>query len=99
MKYLNLFQSFTEFWPLSEHDSIESDYYRIRMVNEICENDYVIRNFVIESQQDDYELNVRMLHCATWPDLNNPRLAYDFIIKIHERSHDYRNGPIVVVDR
>lgn len=53
----------------------------------------------MQSIQDDYELNTKMLHCPTWPDLMTPAGIFDFIVKVHERGSEYRNGPIVVVDR
>lgn len=62
-------------------------------------SDYVSRDFVIQSIQDDYELSVKMLHCPSWPEMSNPSRIYDFIVDVHDRGNDYRNGPIVVVDR
>lgn len=90
--------SFLQFWP-NESDSMESDYYRIRMVSEASENGYIVRNFVIQSIQDDYELSVRMFENPMWPDMANPRSIYEFAVRVHERCAQYRNGPIVIVDR
>ena len=69
------------------------------MVSEISENNYIIRNFTIQSIQDDYELNVKMYENPHWMDINNSQMIYDFVLKVHERCIDYKNGPIVVVDR
>ncbi|XP_035894669.1 tyrosine-protein phosphatase 99A isoform X1 [Anopheles stephensi] len=90
--------SFLQFWP-NESEPIESDYYRIRMVSETSEDNYIVRNFVIQSIQDDYELSVKMLENPAWPDMNNTRSIFDFAVRVHERCSEYRNGPIVVVDR
>uniref|UniRef100_A0A182N755 Putative receptor-type tyrosine-protein phosphatase mosPTP-1 n=1 Tax=Anopheles dirus TaxID=7168 RepID=A0A182N755_9DIPT len=90
--------SFLQFWP-NESEPIESDYYRIRMVSETSEDNYIVRNFVIQSIQDDYELSVKMLENPDWPDMNNTRSIFDFAVRVHERCSEYRNGPIVVVDR
>lgn len=90
--------SFLQFWP-NDSEPMESDYYRIRMVSETSENNYIVRNFVIQSIQDDYELSVRMFENPMWPDMANPRSIYDFAVRVHERCAQYRNGPIVVVDR
>uniref|UniRef100_A0A182SM08 Tyrosine-protein phosphatase domain-containing protein n=1 Tax=Anopheles maculatus TaxID=74869 RepID=A0A182SM08_9DIPT len=90
--------SFLQFWP-NESEPIESDYYRIRMVSETSEDNYIVRNFVIQSIQDDYELSVKMLENPAWPDMNNTRSIFDFTLRVHERCSEYRNGPIVVVDR
>ncbi|XP_055371806.1 tyrosine-protein phosphatase 99A isoform X2 [Condylostylus longicornis] len=90
--------TFAQFWP-DETQPIESDYYRVKFLSKTNKNDYVSRDFVIQSIQDDYELNVKMLHCPSWPDMTNPNSIYDFIVDVHDRTSDYRNGPIVVVDR
>ncbi|XP_037949818.1 tyrosine-protein phosphatase 99A-like isoform X1 [Teleopsis dalmanni] len=90
--------NFAQFWP-DEATPIESDYYRVKFLNKANKRDYVSRDFVIQSIQDDYELNVKMLHCPSWPEMSNPNSIYDFIVDVHERCNDYRNGPIVVVDR
>jgi receptor-type tyrosine-protein phosphatase gamma len=87
-----------QFWPV-ESEPIESDYYRIKFVSQSDEYDYVIRNFVIQSIQGDYEFNVKLYHNPTWPNLHNARSIYDFVLKVHERNNESRNGPIVVVDR
>ncbi|XP_030562670.1 tyrosine-protein phosphatase 99A isoform X3 [Drosophila novamexicana] len=90
--------NFAQFWP-DEATPIESDYYRVKFLNKTNKSDYVSRDFVIQSIQDDYELSVKMLHCPSWPEMSNPNSIYDFIVDVHERCNDYRNGPIVVVDR
>lgn len=61
--------------------------------------DYVCRDFAIQSIQDDYELNVRMLHCPSWPEMSSVTNIFDFIVDVHRRGNEYRNGPIVIVDR
>lgn len=78
---------------------IESEFYRVKYVSKINKCDYICRDFVIQSIQDDYELNVRMLHCPSWPDLGHPTGIFDYILDVHQRGSEYRNGPVVVVDR
>lgn len=56
-------------------------------------------DFVIQSVQDDYELHVKLLHCPSWPDRNDSKKLYNFILKVHERGSEYRNGPLIIVDR
>ncbi|XP_046869492.1 tyrosine-protein phosphatase 99A isoform X7 [Drosophila willistoni] len=90
--------NFAQFWP-DEATPIESDHYRVKYLNKMNKSDYVSRDFVIQSIQDDYELTVKMLHCPSWPEMTNPNSIYDFIVDVHERCQDYRNGPIVIVDR
>lgn len=91
-------QSYQQFWP-DDSLSIESDHYRINYISKMNKCDYVCRDFVMQSIQDDYELSVRMLHCPSWPELGHPSSIYDFIVDVHQRGSEYRNGPIVVIDR
>lgn len=56
------------------------------------------RDFTMQSIQDDYELSVRMFHCSRWPELGHPASIFDFIVDVHQRGSEYKNGPIVVVD-
>lgn len=93
-----LFQSYQQYWP-DDSQTIESAHYRVNFVSKMNKCDYVCRDFVIQSIQDDYELNVRMLHCPSWPELGHPSSIYDFIYDVHQRGNEYRNGPIVVVDK
>ncbi|XP_055315021.1 tyrosine-protein phosphatase 99A isoform X1 [Sitodiplosis mosellana] len=90
--------SYQQFWP-DDSLTIESDHYRINYISKMNKCDYVCRDFVMQSIQDDYELNVRMLHCPSWPEMGHPSSIYDFIVDVHQRSNEYRNGPIVVIDR
>lgn len=91
-------QAFPQFWP-DDSLNIESDHFRVKFLSKMNKCDYVCRDFVIQSIQDDYELNVRMLHCPSWPEMSSVTNIFDFIVDVHRRSNEYRNGPIVVVDR
>lgn len=93
---------FLQFWP-NENETIETEYYRVRVsANSLQDDeqfDYVIKHFTIQSIQDDYEMEVRLLYNPSWPNLGNVTSLYDFLVKMHERCDNYKNGPIVVVDR
>lgn len=91
-------QAYPQFWP-DDSLSIESDHYRVKYVSKMNKCNYVCRDIVMQSIQDDYELGVRMLHCPSWPEMSNPTSIFDFIVDVHRRGNEYRNGPIVVVDR
>lgn len=71
----------------------------MRFLSKSNQSDYVTRDFIIQSTQHDYELSVKMLHYPNWPNLANVTSIYDFIADVHERASDYRNGPIVIIDR
>ena len=61
----------------------------------------VLREIVVRSLQDDYELSARIVQspvtqAGPWPHNNNPKAFVDIIQDFHR---DYQNGPIVVMDR
>lgn len=91
-------QTSPQFWP-EESIPIVTNYYRVKYESKINKCDYISRDFVIQSIQDDYELSVRMLHCPNWPELGHPAAIFDFIVDVHQRSNEYKNGPIIVVDK
>lgn len=98
MSILIILQAFPQFWP-DDSLNIESNHYRVKFLSKMNKCDYVCRDFAIQSIQDDYELNVRMLHCPSWPEMSSVTNIFDFIVDVHRRGNEYRNGPIVIVDR
>ncbi len=61
--------------------------------------DYEIKHFTIQSIHDDSETEVRLLYNPSWPNLGNINSLYDFLVRVHERCDNYKNGPIVVIDK
>lgn len=61
---------------------------------------YMLREFTMQSLQDDYELHVRMVHGANWPN-HCTSLAefYHLPNTVHATQLGYQNGPVLVVDR
>lgn len=59
------------------------------------------REFVVRSEQEDYELKVKIVQGSRsqpgfWPHNADPR---PLVTLIHDLHRDYQNGPIVVMDR
>lgn len=44
-------------------------------------------------------LFVKLFHCPSWPDLNDSKMIYDFILNVHDHVQEHKNGPLVIVDR
>uniref|UniRef100_U5EUF9 Putative receptor-type tyrosine-protein phosphatase mosPTP-1 n=1 Tax=Corethrella appendiculata TaxID=1370023 RepID=U5EUF9_9DIPT len=89
---------FLPFWPTAS-DIIETEYYRVKLILEETEDNYLVKHFCMQSILDDYELNIKMFENPQWLNFNSYDSIYAFILKVHERTSDYRNGPIVVIDR
>ncbi|XP_023703350.2 tyrosine-protein phosphatase 99A isoform X4 [Cryptotermes secundus] len=92
-------QEFGIFWPVA-HEEMEAENFRVKFVEESDCGDYVTRDFTVQSLQDDYELPVRMMHCANWPHNCSPITSlFELIHLVQEWHREYRNGPIIVMDR
>ncbi|XP_056645742.1 tyrosine-protein phosphatase 99A [Diorhabda sublineata] len=86
------------FWPVGD-EIIETDTYTCKQTNEVTTSTYYLREFLMKSVQDDYEIPVKMLHCLNWPhqvsSINEMYHLPNFILDMQK----IQNGPIVVVDR
>lgn len=91
-------EDFEVFWPVIP-EVIEGETFKIRMVNETVHTTYVVREFIMQSLQDDYELTVKMIQCTNWPH-HCPTVADMYIVPdAVQEIVGVQNGPIVVVDR
>lgn len=92
-------QEYGTFWPLEQED-IESEHFRVKLIEETDHVVYLTRDLSLHSLQDDYELVVRMFHQANWPHSCSSMVNVFDLINIVQTWHQkYQNGPIVVVDR
>uniref|UniRef100_A0A6P7GZM8 Tyrosine-protein phosphatase 99A-like isoform X1 n=1 Tax=Diabrotica virgifera virgifera TaxID=50390 RepID=A0A6P7GZM8_DIAVI len=86
------------FWPVG-NETIETDTYICQLTHEHSTSNYYIREFLMKSVQDDYEIPIKMLHCVNWPH-QVPKISemYHLPTFVLEMQR-VQNGPIVVVDR
>jgi len=92
-------QEFGIFWPVA-NEEMEAENFRVKFVDEGDQGGFVTRDFTVHSLQDDYELLVRMIHCANWPHNCSPITSIFELINLVQEWHiEYQNGPIVVIDR
>lgn len=90
-------QDFGVFWPVDE-ETIDADAYKIRLVNEQVQSTFVIRDFTMQSMQDDYEIPIKMIHCTNWPN-HCASIAEFYQLPNKALDSGIQNGPIVVVDK
>ena len=92
-------QEFPTFWPLRESD-FELETFKVRYVEEAVHEGHSTFDFVVSSQHDDYELNVRIIHCPDWSHgLGKLQQNFD-VLKLVQAWHlEYQDGPLVVVDK
>ncbi|XP_043278887.1 tyrosine-protein phosphatase 99A isoform X3 [Venturia canescens] len=94
-------EEYPEFWP-SEGEELNTDNFRVHLCGvKKTVSGVVLREIVVRSLQDDYELSARIVQgpvtqSGLWPHNNNPKAFVDIIQDFHR---DYQNGPIVVMDR
>jgi len=94
-------QDLPSFWPGLDEE-YEQECFKVKFIcsKELPEEGHSTLDFVISSRYDDYELKVRMIQCAGWPQRCNPvHKVIDFVSLVQEWHLEYQNGPLVVVDR
>lgn len=92
-------QEYEVFWPVTD-ENIEAENFRVKLVREHAHSTYVTREFTIQSLQDDYERNVRMVHSTDWPNnCTSISEIYQLPNAVQDTQQGYQNGPLVIVDR
>ncbi|KAK0168443.1 hypothetical protein PV327_002243 [Microctonus hyperodae] len=92
---------YPEFWP-SEGEELQTDNFRVHLCAvKKTTSGVIIREIVVRSLQDDYELSARIVQGpinqnGLWPHNDNPKTFVSIIQDFHK---EYQNGPIVVMDR
>ena len=96
-------QEYPTFWPSVGDDLDLETNCRVKLLQESDRVGFVLRDFSMQSLQDDYELQIKLIQSSHWPHhCSNPSLvsAFDLIHLVHESfGESPQNGPIAVVDR
>ncbi|XP_054751228.1 receptor-type tyrosine-protein phosphatase gamma-like isoform X2 [Lytechinus pictus] len=95
------------YWPTNVDEPLTLGALTITLCEEEHSNiSFITREFLVQSSQDDDQLNVRQYHCSYWPDCCSPlHTAFDLIYAVQkrneflERSNKDTVGPITVHDR
>lgn len=85
------------FWPVGE-EVIKTTNFTINLTSENADSTFRLREFVMKSIQDDFEIPIKMLECNDWP---NQITSITEIYQLPNCVLDLQlpTGPIVVVDR
>lgn len=86
------------FWPVGDQ-VIENDTFKIRQTHENDNGGYFLREFLMKSVQDDYEIPVKMLQCNNWPHQINSITDMYYLPNIVMEMNKVQNGPLIIVDR
>jgi len=80
-------KDFPQFWPQKEHE-VDYGSFKVKLTQEsslIRSEDggsIVTRDFIMRSNQDDYELQTRVIHCPGWPECCGPLSAVFDLIQV-----------------
>lgn len=91
-------EEFEVFWPVVP-ETMEGETFKIRMMNENVQSTYVVREFIMQSLQDDYELSVKMVQWTNWPHHCASMVETFALPNAVQEIVGVQNGPIIVVDR
>jgi len=71
------------FYWLPMNESMKCDSFNVILKEENFDMDFVIRDFLLQSLDEDYEFNCRMISASYWPDSCAPiKTAFDLINKV-----------------
>lgn len=93
-----LTKEFPQFWPQKE-DEVDYGSFKVKLIQELTqaqgENNQpsiVARDFIMRSNQDDYELQTRLIHCPGWPESCGPLSSvFDLIRTVQQATHQQAN--------
>lgn len=84
-------KEYPQFWPQKE-DEVDYGSFKVKLTNESklmkAENGGIIitRDFIMRSNQDDYELQTRIIHCPGWPECCGPLSAVFDLIQVVQQA-------------
>lgn len=85
---MNDLKEFPQFWPQKE-DEVDYGSFKVKLTQEqtVCmkpENNGLIitRDFIMRSNQDDYELQTKVIHCPGWPECCGPLSSVFDLIQV-----------------
>ncbi|CAF0768873.1 unnamed protein product, partial [Rotaria sordida] len=88
-----------DFWPLP-NQIMDCGSFSVCLIDERFECEYIYRDFLLQSTEEDYELRVKIVSSTYWPDACSPlKASFNLINTIRKlRMNVKSNGPIVVHD-
>ncbi|XP_064605042.1 LOW QUALITY PROTEIN: tyrosine-protein phosphatase 99A-like [Liolophura sinensis] len=94
-------EEYKKFWPDKE-TPLEGDtgHFKVTLREENHLLNYVTRDFILESTQDDYVLMTRVFSTSYWPESCTPlHMAFEFIRTVRDWYTENDTGPVTVIDR
>lgn len=93
-------QEYPTFWPAHGED-MDFDNFRVKLAHENDHSYFIVRDFSIQSLQDDYELSIKMIQCSHWPQamISPTSEVFELVTFVQESLRESASGPIAVVDR
>ncbi|XP_077997254.1 receptor-type tyrosine-protein phosphatase gamma-like isoform X2 [Glandiceps talaboti] len=86
------------YWPTTESNSLSCGTFTVNLAEEEHHLNMITRNFLLQSRQDDYMMNVRQYQCGYWPDSCTPETLFELIIAVQKWKQQFE-GPVTVHDR
>ncbi|KAK3101774.1 hypothetical protein FSP39_006244 [Pinctada imbricata] len=94
-------EDYPQFWPDEERPiSVDTGIFKLTFREDSPGADYSVKDFLLESTQDDYVLMTRIVSCSDWLNPESPaHKSFDFIENVKEIHARNEIGPVIVVDR
>lgn len=88
----------SNYW-LEQGTLMKCDSFSVILKEETFDMDFIYRDFLLQSIDEDYEFNCRIISSCYWPDSCTPiKSAFDLINKLRSMRTQYSQGPIIIHD-
>ncbi|XP_070545308.1 receptor-type tyrosine-protein phosphatase gamma-like isoform X2 [Ptychodera flava] len=86
------------YWPTVDNLNFDCSNFTITLKKEEYHLDMITRDFLLQSSQGDYMMNVRQFQHVYWPESCTPESIFEFIITIQNWKQRFE-GPVTVHDK
>ncbi|GFU26415.1 tyrosine-protein phosphatase 99A [Nephila pilipes] len=87
------------FWP-KKGEEVDHGGFKIKMVDESSQENYMTRDFIMQATQDEYEMTCHIIQFPGWPETCSPQSSVFDLVHVVQNWHvEYQYGPIIVVDK
>ncbi|KAL5015070.1 hypothetical protein ScPMuIL_009340 [Solemya velum] len=94
-------EEYKQFWPDKDSDvEVDTGDFNLSFREEEHKLNYITRDFLLESNQDDYILMTRIVSSNYWPESCSPiHTVFELIHTVRELHKQNDRGPVIVVDK
>ncbi|XP_070557951.1 receptor-type tyrosine-protein phosphatase alpha-like isoform X2 [Ptychodera flava] len=86
------------YWPTVDNLNFDCSNFTVTLKTEEHHLNMITRDFLLQSSQDDYMMNVRQFQYGYWPESCTPDTIFELIITVQKWKQQFE-GPVTVHDK